>query len=204
MAVQAHGVASHRLEGIQPEHGHLAFRSHVGRSVPMARLAGDAAESERGVGVMVACVRQRRGHPGRMAVQASGIDRQGQGHLAVGEMIGRHVPQSLFGIPVDRRFEPVALLLKQVGAPPFSGSDEVQEFLLAAQTIERHEIGRLRASRPKAGKALPARSSSRLCRFPRRPDSGSLKPRAESPPGSLHRSRGRWHWPSGSSCICHK
>src|SRR3954447_18628398 len=68
---------------------------------------------------------QRSRHLGCMAVQAPRVHRKSQRHLVSRLKVRGHVPELLLAIPVDWRFEPIPVLLKQIGAAPLARANKI-------------------------------------------------------------------------------
>ena len=123
-------TASHpELDGFPREQLRLlqALCTHVA----VARCAGNPAFSERLAGEMVPSVRQIRHRSRRMAPQAAWINREGERHCRRIQIVGCHIPQLLFRIPVDRGLKPIALLLEQVSTSAPSRAEKIAQLLLS-------------------------------------------------------------------------
>lgn len=131
MALQTDGVAFARDKLVGIENGSAAMLRNMLRCVAMASFAGYAAIQERHCGVAITCLRERRLHATGMAMQAAAVHREGERHFCGLLVVRRHVPYAFFGIPIDRYFEPVALSLKEKGAPALAGAEEVEQFFFA-------------------------------------------------------------------------
>src|SRR5579862_4899406 len=107
------------------------------RGVSVTAHACDAAESEGRTRIVIARVWQRRSDTGSMTMQTPGVDRQSQRHLAIRQVIGRHVPHLSARIPVDRGFKPIAVLLKQVSSATPAGADEEAKVFASVQWSRR-------------------------------------------------------------------
>jgi hypothetical protein len=131
VAIETDGIAAHSIETGNLEHVHSAARGKMRAGITMAGLASDSASGKRLIAVMVACVGKGRNRARCMAVQATGIDGKCERHLLGVLIAWRHVPQIQGGVPVDRRFEPVTVLLEEVCAAALARAKKVQELLMS-------------------------------------------------------------------------
>src|SRR5215469_637517 len=105
------------------------------RARPMTTLTGDSAVSEELASILAVRSSNRGSHPAAVAIQAVGIGRQVQRNPHGVDVGRRHIPSFLLGIPVDGRFEPESLVLKQIGAPLLPRSNEILQLLLSLNGI---------------------------------------------------------------------
>ena len=66
-------------------------------------------------------------------MQTARVNEESQRHLLGGQVVRRHIPELLFGVPVNRRLEPIALLLEEISAATLAGAKEVFELYSALQ-----------------------------------------------------------------------
>ena len=129
VTVQAHRIPPHRLQIIDVQHVRFSARCQMRTLIAVACSACDSAIFKWLARVMIARIRQRRSHSRRMTMQASRIHRQRQWHLARLQIMRRHVPHLLLRVPVNRRLEPVPLLLEEIGSSSLAGSQKIPKFL---------------------------------------------------------------------------
>ncbi len=152
MALQAHGIAPHRVQFRRIQHRRLPLRPHVLAGIAVARRTSDPAMRKWRMRKMIPRPRQRCRHAAHMAMQTVRIHRQGQRHLARLQIIRRHIPHALLRIPVHRRLKPIPIAFKQICPSARIRADEISELNLAIQISAR------RRSRPRI--TQPARAIS--------------------------------------------
>jgi|SRR5271168_1254261 len=103
----------------------------------MTLRTGDPTRQKRRACIPVSRLGQRWLRLGAMAPKASRIYRQHQWHLTRSQIIGRHIPDSLLAVPVDRNLEPIPILLKEIGPTPQPGTYEVPELSPPFESVAR-------------------------------------------------------------------